>query len=425
VRKKRILMVAPQPVFEPRGTPFSVVYRIRALCRAGHHVDLLTYPYGRDIKITGVRITRVPRVPGVSEVGIGPSAAKIVLDFYLLLWTIGRVLWKRYDVIWSHEEAGVFCGMASRLLGIPHIYDMHSDLSQQIQNYAPFNRQPFIWAFACLTRAMVQSCDLVLTICDDLVESVHAIAPRKRVLLVENYCTEVDFLDDDVPTVQHLRARHRVNGQAIALYVGSLEPYQGINILVDAAAHLARQSVGCRVLIVGGQEAQAEALRREIADRKLDKIVEVVGSVPPAVVNAYIDLADILLTSRSMGTNVPLKLYSYMKSGKPIVATRIYSHTQLLDDETAVLADPEGAAFAAGIERLVADRGLRRRLAEQARAKADTFSNDTFERQIEQALRCVSPSALDSPRRASLADHEAIPAAGRQAACQGSGARVR
>ena len=38
-------MIAPEPFFEPRGTPFSEFHRIRALSALGHQVDLVTYPF--------------------------------------------------------------------------------------------------------------------------------------------------------------------------------------------------------------------------------------------------------------------------------------------------------------------------------------------------------------------------------------------
>jgi hypothetical protein len=44
-----ILMIAPEPFFEPRGTPFSEFHRIRALTSLGHTIDLVTYPFGRDV----------------------------------------------------------------------------------------------------------------------------------------------------------------------------------------------------------------------------------------------------------------------------------------------------------------------------------------------------------------------------------------
>ena len=73
-------MIAPEPFFEPRGTPFSEFHRIRALTALGHHVDLVTYPFGQDVALPGLRVFRSLRPPLVHRVKIGPSLAKIPLD---------------------------------------------------------------------------------------------------------------------------------------------------------------------------------------------------------------------------------------------------------------------------------------------------------------------------------------------------------
>jgi hypothetical protein len=73
----RILMIAPEPFFEPRGTPFSEYHRIRALLDLGHTVDLVTYPFGKDVTLPGLRIFRAARPPFIRRVKIGPSPAKL------------------------------------------------------------------------------------------------------------------------------------------------------------------------------------------------------------------------------------------------------------------------------------------------------------------------------------------------------------
>ena len=75
----RILMIAPEPFFEPRGTPFSEYHRIRALLELGHSVDLVTYPFGQSVDLPGLRVFRCPRPPFLRRVGIGPSFAKVPL----------------------------------------------------------------------------------------------------------------------------------------------------------------------------------------------------------------------------------------------------------------------------------------------------------------------------------------------------------
>src|SRR5437868_8865529 len=88
----RILMIAPEPFFEPRGTPFSEFHRIRALTALGHQVDLVTYPFGHDVSIPGLRVFRCLRPPFVDGVKVGPSWAKVPLDALLALAVLRRAL---------------------------------------------------------------------------------------------------------------------------------------------------------------------------------------------------------------------------------------------------------------------------------------------------------------------------------------------
>ena len=94
-------MIAPEPFFEPRGTPFSEFHRIRALTALGHQVDLVTYPFGQNVSMPGLRVFRSLRPPLVNGVKIGPSLAKIPLDAMLTLTAIRRALSGRYDAIQS------------------------------------------------------------------------------------------------------------------------------------------------------------------------------------------------------------------------------------------------------------------------------------------------------------------------------------
>src|SRR5688572_25564353 len=84
-RPLRILMLAPEPFFEPRGTPFSEYHRIRALTELGHSVDLVTYPFGADVRLDRLRIIRSRRPPLVRKVRVGPSMTKLVLDGLLAI----------------------------------------------------------------------------------------------------------------------------------------------------------------------------------------------------------------------------------------------------------------------------------------------------------------------------------------------------
>src|SRR2546426_5686617 len=91
-----ILMIAPEPFFEPRGTPFSEYHRIRALLDLGHTVDLVTYPFGKDVAMPGLRIFRAARPPFVRNVKVGPSVAKLFLDLTLAITALRQARRERY-----------------------------------------------------------------------------------------------------------------------------------------------------------------------------------------------------------------------------------------------------------------------------------------------------------------------------------------
>jgi glycosyltransferase involved in cell wall biosynthesis len=96
------------------------------------------------------------------------------------------------------------------------------------------------------------------------------------------------------------------------------------------------------------------------------------GERPSTEIPAFLEAADALVSPRSRGTNTPLKIYQYLRAGRPIVATRLLTHTQVLDDEVAVLVEATADAFAAGILRAVDDPAAARAMGERAAHLAAT-----------------------------------------------------
>ena len=100
----------------------------------------------------------------------------------------------------------------------------------------------------------------------------------------------------------------------------------------------------------------------------------------------YLDAATILVSPRSTGTNTPLKIYQYLRSGRPIVATRLRTHTQVLDDQTAILADPTPEAFGAAMAGALDDPARAAAIGQRARELAETkYSDEAFIAKTEQA----------------------------------------
>jgi glycosyltransferase involved in cell wall biosynthesis len=344
-----ILMLAPEPFFQPRGTPISVYFRLKALGDLGHRTRLLTYPLGRDVACPGLTIRRVPNVSGLQKIKIGPSLAKIPLDGLLFLMALGEIARKRYDLIFSHEEAAWFGAALAKVFALPHLYDMHSSLPQQLRNFR-FSRSTLLQRiFLWLEGFVLKNSVSVLVICRDLLEYVHKAGFGPKAVLLENFIDFGDF--EDRPVAAELVGREKEavapHGEKIVLYAGNFEPYQGVPLLLEAFGRVKAEAV---LLLVGGTENEHRRLRKKAAEVGVEGRVVFVEKVPPERVPFYIALSDVLVSPRVSGTNTPLKIYAFLKSGKPLVATNLWTHTQVLTEDIAVLAAPDPASLARGLE---------------------------------------------------------------------------
>ena len=365
-------MIAPEPFFEPRGTPFSEFHRIRALTALGHRVDLVTYPFGQDVALPGLRVFRSLRPPLVRRVKIGPSLAKIPLDALLALTAIKRAIIGRYDAIHSHEEGGVIGATLAWLLRVPHLYDMHSSLPQQLTNFA-FSRSVLIRrAFLAIERFMIRRSRVVIVICPSLEDTVRAIEPQARTVLIEN---APGSAEDAATAAQAAEVRRTLGipGSApLVLYTGTFEAYQGLDLLFAAMASVHRARPDARLVLAGGHPDQIARAGEQARAAGIAAVTIFAGERPAAEIPAYLAAADALVSPRSRGTNTPLKIYQYLRSGKPIVATRLLTHTQVLSDTTAFLTGATADEFAAGILAALGDRARADAVGVNARRLADT-----------------------------------------------------
>ena len=385
-------MIAPEPFFEPRGTPFSEFHRIRALTALGHQVDLVTYPFGQAVTMPGLRVFRSLRPPFVRGVKIGPSLAKIPLDALLTLTVLRRALSARYDAIHSHEEGGLIGALLAPLLRIPHLYDMHSSLPQQLSNFA-FSRSRVIHRiFLAIERFMIRRSRVVIVICPALQDTVREIEPRAQSVLIEN----APGSGDTVPTAEQATAVRVGLGLTpqtpMVLYTGTFEAYQGLDLLFDAMAMVATRRPEVRLVLAGGKPDQVARAQQQAKAAGVSEMTIFAGERPAAEIPAYLLASDVLLSPRSRGTNTPLKIYQYLRSGRPIVATRLLTHTQVLSDDTAILTGATPQEFAEGILKAIADPARAAAIGSRARQLSDTkYSYEAYLEKTRQACAALMP----------------------------------
>ncbi len=306
-----ILMIAPEPFFQPRGTPISVYFRTTALGELGHRTDLFTYPLGEDVAIKNLRVFRVPNILGLRRIKIGPSLAKIPLDALLFLRASFALCRRRYDLVFTHEEAALLGLVLSKVWRLPHIYDMHSRLPQQLENFE-FSRSRLLKRlFARMERLILRTAHAVIVICQDLLQYVQKKGFGAKAVFLENFIDFADFEPSLFPLDVVWRKKKDIapHGEKIILYAGNFEPYQGIPLLIEAFAQMTDPAV---LLIVGGSKNDHETARRQAAGLGIGRSLVFVEKVPPSQVALYTALADVLVSPRLSGTNTPLKIYSFL-----------------------------------------------------------------------------------------------------------------
>ena len=355
----RILFLAPQPFFEVRGTPLAVLHLVRALGALGHKVDLLTFPQGEAAPVEGVRHLRSFPLP-VGRVKAGASLAKMVLDVPFVAEAVLRLVFGRYDVVHAVEEAAHLVAPFSRLLGVPLVMDVDSSIPDQLRYSGFATRGPVLGLAEAFEDHALRHAAAVVTVCTSLTEGVKGRVGDAPVFQIEDPpLADRSGLPNGEP-VATLRREVGLSDLPVVLYSGNFEAYQGVETLVDATPLFA----GAQFLFMGGEPAEIEALRARARGLSSESRCVFSGKRPPSELPAFLALADLLVSPRSKGENTPFKAFTYLASGKPLVATRIPSHTQLLSDETAFLVEPTPAGLAGGIRDALENP-------EEARARAD------------------------------------------------------
>lgn len=375
----RILLLAPQPFFQHRGTPIAVKAVATVLSGAGHRVDILTFSEGEDVRIPGCHIRRIPRLPGLVGIKPGFSLKKVACDLLMFGSCLRLLRRESFDLIHAVEESAFLALLLRRLFGIPFVYDMDCALAEQLIHQFPVlgGARAVLVSFE---RAVVRGSAGVLAVCGALEERARRWDPGALVGCAED--TTLLEKDPSEASDEDFRRDLRINGP-IVMYVGNLAHYQGIDLLLESFARAASCSKDAALIVVGGSTDDIERYRREALGLDIGDRVHFVGPRPVSMLGACLRQADVLVSPRAHGVNTPMKIYSYLDSGRAVLATDLLTHTQVLDEEIAVLAPPDPVAFGQALLELLSDEGLRARLGTRARQRVrEEYSPAAFRHKL-------------------------------------------
>lgn len=359
----KLLLLAPHPFFIARGSPIAVDLMIRVLSDRGDHIDLLTYHEGDSPSYDNVQIHRIDPRPKVSEVPAGLSWKKIVCDVFLLLAFIRLLYSKKYDLVIAVEETSFMAYSICWLRRVPYLCDVDSSMTDQIisRTSAPESiKRRFEKGLRFLESLPIRRADGVIAVCDEIAAGLAEFDPKRLLVL------------KDISLIQPIRRDNRHNDEEsgrdqIVMYIGNLERYQGIDLLLASFKLVTeRRGRATKLVIVGGTDLQIEYYRREANELGIASQARFIGHQPLKMLAHYASKADVLVSPRTQGVNTPMKIFSYLNSGAAVLATNLPTHTQVLDDTIAMLAPANQLDFSAALMKLLDEPELRAELARNA-----------------------------------------------------------
>jgi len=372
-----ILLLAPQPFYQDRGTPIAVKLLAQTLARQGHVVHLLVFAEGEEIALPGVTLHRHIQLPWLFGVKPGLSLKKLICDVFFFIKSIQLI--RRYDFQLLHavEESVFMALLVKKIFNIPYVYDMDSCMSVQVVDRFPkfcLLRSAMEW----MEKQAVTASVGVVAVCRSLEDVARKYAPDTLIARIE----DVTLLEQYSDGGEDLRQERRIGG-IMLMYVGNLERYQGVDLMLEALQEALRQNDELSLVVIGGNKKDIERYQRQTEQLDITEKVFFCGPRAVNMLGFYLRQADILVSPRTQGENTPMKIYSYLDSGKPVLATNLATHIQVLDEKISCLVEPTAVAMAAGMIRLAGDKAMREQIGLQAKARVKKeYSLSAFQRKL-------------------------------------------
>lgn len=290
-------------------------------------------------------------------------------------------LLSRFDVLYERHGYMGFGGIiAARWLGIPIILELNGNIIKEIDerrlSMSPLQREIGRW----ITVRTFLAADRVVVVSDALKQTLvnEYQIPANQMSVVLNG-VDIDIFSKQYDA-DEVRTRFGLVSGPLVGFVGTFEPWHGVDLLVSAFRDVTLRFPESQLVIIGeglGKD-QAVSLANQLG---LDGKVRFLGNLPQAEVAAVLGTAKVLVAPYPFEygdiVGTPLKIMEYMATGKGIVASTAPLHEMIEHETTGLRVIPANSkALAEGINRLLGDDQLCSALGENAARCARKYSWD-------------------------------------------------
>lgn len=383
------LMVAPTSFFADYGCHVRILAEVTNLQHLGHRVVICTYHNGDNVQ--GLDIRRGWGPPWIRRPVVGSSRHKLYLDLMLLWRTMQVAVAERPDVIHAHLHEGALIGtIVGRLLRIPVLFDFQGSLTAEMVDHRFLRRDSL--GYRLLRRMEGQIIRWPQAVATSSYNAARVLRedfhfPAERLFTVPDGVNTANFrpLDDIVGWPERrarLRAELGIPADArVVVYLGLLAPYQGTDILLQAAQEVLRELPQAYFLIMGfpGVESYAEMARAlGVLDHTLFP-----GRISYFEAPRGLALGDVAVAPKMSATEGSGKICDYMAMALPVVAFDTPVSREILADLGLYAAYGDAASLARCLVQALRDVEGGRALGRRLRERAETmFSWRTGIRQI-------------------------------------------
>ena len=350
------------PVFGTKGASVHVQEVVRDLQARGHEVEVFATRIGSDMPVDLADLTvhhvRVAKSADAAARERAQAGASASIAAQVTAWEPDLV-YERYS-LFSTVLADVVAATAA--VGV---LEVNAPLVEEQARHRDLVDADAAWA--ALAR-QVAAASATVCVSDLVRDWVRAHTTAGRVHTVPNGVS-----------TSRIRPAAEAVGDPVVTFVGTLKPWHGVDVLVDA---LARARVPWRLRVIG-DGPQREALTGQA--RELGVEVDFRGAVAPAEIpdhlaGSAVGVAPYPATAAETDQYFsPLKIYEYLAAGLPVVASRVGQVPAIVrDGVTGLLVAPSDPdALAAALDTLARDEVTRRTMGHAARAEAEAHHSWT------------------------------------------------
>lgn len=349
-RPLKILILAPTPYFSDRGCHVRIYEEARTIRQLGHEVRIVTYHLGRDM--AGIPTDRIARIPWYHKLSAGPSWHKPYLDILLFLKALMVARSFRPNLIHAHLHEGAFIGIfLKKILGVPLLFDCQGSLTGEITDHG-FVRKGSILGrvFAAIEKFINNRSDMIITSSTAGAEDLSGNwgVPSSRVTSLTDGVNTDDFTPKD--KVSAKRTLGLPGDCPVVVFLGLLNRYQGVDLLLDVIEILKGRGVCIHFLIMGFPE---EGYRKKALERDLGGMITFTGRVDYIHAPEYLAAGDLAISPKISLTEANGKLFNYMACGLPCLVFDTPVNREILGETGTYAKFADATDFAGQLEEMI------------------------------------------------------------------------